>query len=76
LIESSTNNLSLFWSLGTAGKKRDLRWKSGFFGWDILQQPRQTVRMFLVEILPLDGNFGLPCSFFLQHLLYSFENLL
>jgi hypothetical protein len=43
-----------------------MRWKSGFFGGEILQKPRLTVRMFLiVETLAVDCNAGLLFSFFL-----------
>jgi hypothetical protein len=51
---------------GTASKNRDLMWKSGFFWGEILQQPRPTVRIFLiVETQAVDCKGGLLFSFFL-----------
>ena len=65
-FRSSTNNLSLLGQSRTGLKNRDLRWKSGFFWGEILQQPRPTVRIFLiVETQAVDCNGGLIFSFFL-----------
>src|SRR4028118_1527950 len=65
-FRSSTNNLSLLGQAGTAIKNRHLRWKSGFFWGEILQQPRPTVRIFLiVETQAVDYKGGLLFSLFL-----------